>query len=132
MNTADDDVAHYLKIFTFLQIDAIEELLAEHNAAPHERAAQRVLAREATRIVHGPDALASAQRLTTALFSGRVAELTEEDLEQLRLDGIDCTEVTDSKEPSQNECRHYARHHAWVGVPRLRRSPKREVHRRRR
>ena len=50
--------------------------------------AQRILAEEATRLVHGEVALMAARRITEALFSGQLADLTETDLEQLAQDGM--------------------------------------------
>ena len=61
--------------------------------SPHLRGAQRALAAEVTRLVHGEQALDSAERITEALFGGELATLTEQDLEQLKLDGMDATEV---------------------------------------
>jgi len=93
LNTADADVEQFLKIFTFLEIREIEGLLEDMTRAPQARGAQRRLADEITALVHGREALASARRITEALFSGGVGELTEADLEQLRRDGMDCTEA---------------------------------------
>jgi len=93
LNTADDDVENFLKIFTFLTLEEIDGLLDQLAEAPQARVAQRRLADEVTALVHGDAALASAQRITEALFSGGIGALTEADLEQLRLDGMDCTEV---------------------------------------
>jgi tyrosyl-tRNA synthetase len=93
LNTADADVEHFLKIFTFLQLDDIADLIAQLQTAPQLRAAQQALAAEVTRLVHGERALASAQRITEALFTDGFASLTEQDLEQLRLDGMGCCEI---------------------------------------
>jgi len=93
LNTADADVEHFLKVFTFLDLDTVSGLMVELTQSPQLRAAQRRLAVEVTRLVHGDDALASAQRITAALFDGALSSLTEEDLEQLRLDGMSCSEV---------------------------------------
>ncbi len=90
LNTADADVVAYLKYFTFLtepQVQGYEQFVAEE---PHARAAQRRLAEEVTRLVHGEEALASAQRITQALFGGDLGSLNEADLEQLAQDGMDC------------------------------------------
>jgi len=88
MNTADADVYRFLHFFTFLpvqQIEAIRQADAERQGRPQ---AQQALAREVTRMVHGEDGLAAAERITASLFSGDVEGLTEADLEQLKLDGI--------------------------------------------
>ena len=101
LNTADADVEHFLNVFTFLPLDEIAALLAQLAGAAHERIAQKRLAAEVTRLVHGEQALASAERISAALFpgglAGGLADLTEDDLEQLLVDGMDCTEaVADS------------------------------------
>jgi tyrosyl-tRNA synthetase len=95
LNTADADVERYLKIFTFLPLEEIEGVMDEFRAAPGERQAQRRLADELTGMLHGEPGLRSAQRITEALFSGSIDALTEADLEQLRQDGMDTTEVSE-------------------------------------
>jgi tyrosyl-tRNA synthetase len=82
LNTADVDVVRFLKFFTFLNAGRIEELARATVVAPEKREAQRALAREVTGLVHGPDALAEAEAITAALFSGDVAALGEAQLEQ--------------------------------------------------
>lgn len=93
LNTADADVENFLKIFTFLPVAEIETLVAATREAPGERQAQKTLAAEVTRLLHGEGALESAVRISEALFSGSIDVLTEADLVQLRQDGMDCTEV---------------------------------------
>ncbi|MGI2028967.1 tyrosine--tRNA ligase [Endozoicomonas acroporae] len=88
MNTADADVYRFLKFFTFLsmeEIEAIEQADAERQGRPE---AQRILAREATRLVHGEEGLKAAERITEALFSGDITQLSETDMEQLKQDGL--------------------------------------------
>ncbi|WP_274655463.1 tyrosine--tRNA ligase [Paenibacillus humicola] len=80
INTDDNDVIKFLKYFTFLTRDQIEALEEELKQAPEKRIAQRELAREVTRLVHGEDALVSAENITQALFSGDVTQLKEEEL----------------------------------------------------
>lgn len=78
INTADADVVPYLRWFTFLSADELAEL--EHATAerPHERAAQRRLARELTDLVHGRAATASVEHASQALFGrGELSELDE-------------------------------------------------------
>lgn len=93
INTADSDVVSYLRQLTFLDMERIEA--AERAVAdnPGSREAQRLLASEVTRVVHGERGLRSALRITDALFSGSLESLTEVDFEQLALDGIDCTTI---------------------------------------
>jgi tyrosyl-tRNA synthetase len=82
INTDDRDVIKYLKYFTFLSKDEIEELERKLLEAPEQRAAQKALAEEMTKLVHGEDALKQAIRISEALFSGTVSELTAEEIEQ--------------------------------------------------
>ncbi|WP_298398873.1 tyrosine--tRNA ligase [uncultured Azonexus sp.] len=88
LNTADADVYKFLKFFTFLPIERINEIEAADKASGGKPEAQRILAEEATRLVHGEVALMAARRITECLFSGQLADLTENDLEQLAQDGM--------------------------------------------
>lgn len=69
-NTADADVVKYLKLLTLLDAEAINVVAGAHAAAPGERAAQRLLAREMTRLIHGDAGVAQAEAASAALFSG--------------------------------------------------------------
>jgi tyrosyl-tRNA synthetase len=85
---ADDaDAVKLLKIFTFLSLDEIAEIEKEFLAAPHERLAQKTLARELVTLVHGADAYESAVNISTQLFSGNIKELSVSELKQ-GLDGV--------------------------------------------
>jgi tyrosyl-tRNA synthetase len=77
INTADADVERFLKLFTFLTKDEVATLVAAHQADPSQRLAQKRLARETTRSIHGETGLARAEAATSALFSGDVAGLDE-------------------------------------------------------
>ena len=88
LNTADADVYKFLKFFTFLPVARINEIEAADKASGGKPEAQRILAEEATRLVHGEVALMAARRITECLFSGQLADLTENDLEQLAQDGM--------------------------------------------
>lgn len=75
-NTDDRDVERFLKLFTFLPLDEIAQVVEAHEAEPFRRQGQRRLAEEATRIIHGDDGLRRAQQATEVLFGkGSVAEL---------------------------------------------------------
>ena len=76
INTADADVVKYLKIFTFLTREEIEALEVSVQQEPHLRKAQKALAEEMTRLIHGQEALDAAIRITAALFSGNLKELS--------------------------------------------------------
>jgi tyrosyl-tRNA synthetase len=77
LNTSDADVVRFLKIFTFLPIEEIGALGRRVVEAPEKREAQRVLAHEVTRLVHGEAAAAQAERISGALFSGDVGSLSD-------------------------------------------------------
>jgi len=68
INTEDADVIRFLKYYTFLDEARINEIAAEHEAAPHLRGAQKILAAETTIMVHGQDELAKVLAATDALF----------------------------------------------------------------
>ncbi|MGO2696652.1 tyrosine--tRNA ligase [Bavariicoccus seileri] len=82
INQDDRDVIKYLKYFTFLSHEEIEEYATLVETKPHERAAQKRLAAEVTQFVHGKKALEQAQNITKALFSGDVAALSGEEIRQ--------------------------------------------------
>lgn len=82
INTDDRDVVKYLKYFTFLTKEEILELEKQFNEAPEQRVAQKALAAEVTKLVHGEEALDQAIKITEALFSGSVKELTAAEIKQ--------------------------------------------------
>ncbi|ENQ3107865.1 tyrosyl-tRNA synthetase [Bacillus sp. 491mf] len=82
INTDDRDVVKYLKYFTFLSHEEILELEKQVAEAPEKREAQKALAYEMTKLVHGALALEQAIKISAALFSGSVAELTAAEIEQ--------------------------------------------------
>lgn len=82
INTDDRDVVKYLKYFTFLSKEEILELEKQFNEAPEQRVAQKALAAEVTKLVHGEKALDQAIKITEALFSGSVKELTADEIKQ--------------------------------------------------
>lgn len=83
INADDRDVEGYLKFFTFLGVDEIDSICADHAADPGKRVAQHLLAEEVTRSVHGEEELAKAIKASAALFSGDIAGLSAADLEQV-------------------------------------------------
>ena len=82
INTADADVVKYLKIFTFLSHEEIEQLEKAVQEEPHLRKAQKVLAEELTRLIHGEDSLQQAIKISQALFSGDVSSLSAAEIAQ--------------------------------------------------
>lgn len=93
INTADADVYRFLNYFTFLDPAQIKAIEAADLAEVGRPQAQLVLAREATRLVHGEDGLQAAERISQALFSGDVSRLTKDDFEQLRQDGLPASKL---------------------------------------
>jgi tyrosyl-tRNA synthetase len=94
LNAADADVYKFLHYFTYLTPVDIADIEAADAAATGRPSAQGILAREVTALVHGEDGLRAAERISTALFSGELGDLTEPDFEQLRLDGLPSTDVS--------------------------------------
>jgi tyrosyl-tRNA synthetase len=82
INTSDADVVKYLKFFTFLSKEEIEELEKAVQEEPHLRKAQKALGEEMTRLIHGEDALQQAIRISAALFSGDIQSLTGSEIKQ--------------------------------------------------
>lgn len=80
INTPDNEVIMRLKQFTFLPLDEIKKIEEEFLAAPHLRLAQKVLASEVTKFVHGEEALNEAIKITDALFSGDIKSLTAKEI----------------------------------------------------
>ena len=80
VNTDDRDVIRYLKLFTFLDEEEIAELERAVRERPERREAQRRLAEEMTRLIHGEEGLKRAVRATEVLFGGSLEGLTAEEL----------------------------------------------------
>ncbi|HVU23361.1 MAG TPA: tyrosine--tRNA ligase [Opitutus sp.] len=78
VNTEDAKVGEYLRKFTFLAREEIEALDAAHAANPGAREAHKALAREVTRLVHGPSALDAALKASAILFGAEIGDTTEE------------------------------------------------------
>jgi tyrosyl-tRNA synthetase len=82
LNASDADVRRFLLLFTDRTPEATDELVTRHEEAPHRREAQRTLAREATAMLHGEEAMERSEKAAGALFSGNVRELDLETLEE--------------------------------------------------
>ncbi len=102
LNVADDDAERYIKIFTMLDRETIESLIAEHREDPGQRKLQKVLAREVTVMVHGQAEYDNALRASGILFG----KATSEDLRKLDektflevFDGVPTFELDRSKLP---------------------------------
>jgi len=80
MNTDDRQVREFLLKFTLLPVGEVDEIVAAHEKAPERRSAQRALAREVTRLVHGEAATVAAEEASVVLFGGSVDEAGPEAL----------------------------------------------------
>jgi tyrosyl-tRNA synthetase len=100
LNAGDEDAAKWIRIFTFLEKETIENLEGEHQMAPHNRVLQKRLAKEVTTLVHGEDAYQFAVNASEILFGNATAEtllqLSEDQLLQV-LDGIPQHEISAEK-----------------------------------
>ncbi len=80
LNVDDETAKDLVKIYTLLDKDTVEALIADHETNPGERALQKTLAREVTDIVHSRERRESVERVTAALFGGTINELTDDDI----------------------------------------------------
>jgi tyrosyl-tRNA synthetase len=92
-NSADADVIDYLKIFTFFDAAHIDQLAAAHDQDPGARAAHIALAQAVTRLVHGDEGVDAAERISEALFTNQLSQLSASDLGQLAQDGMSASET---------------------------------------
>ncbi|MDH3423355.1 MAG: tyrosine--tRNA ligase, partial [Gemmatimonadota bacterium] len=93
INVEDADVVRYLRFFTLLEVDQIADLADKVESEPHARTAQRALADDVTRRLHGETGLASAKAATQALFGGDVAGLGADEISDVFAD-VPSSEVT--------------------------------------
>ena len=80
LNIADAVGVKFLKIFTFLSLDEIDEIAKAFEAAPHERLAQKTLAKEVVTMVHGEAAYQQAVNISEQLFAGHIKALSVKDI----------------------------------------------------
>lgn len=80
INTPDKDAVSFLKKFTFMSIEETKEIIEEFEKAPHQRLAQKKIAEELTVLVHGKEAYESAVRISQALFSGNIKDLSVDEI----------------------------------------------------
>ncbi len=93
LNAADADVYKFLKYFTFLSVDDIDKLERVDKDSGTKPQAQKVLAQEVTRLVHGDDGLRASEVITRSLFDGSVGGLSVTNLMQLEQDGLPSSEL---------------------------------------
>ena len=93
LNVADEDVYKFLRYFTFLSLEEIEDIERSDRDSDKRPEAQRILAREVTELVHGKLGVEAALRISDALFSGDPNKLSKKDFEQMCQDGISSSSV---------------------------------------
>lgn len=84
INTEDSKVEEYLKVFTFLTKEEIEKVIKEHNKEPEKRIAQKELAKQIITDLHGSEEFDKALRISEALFSGDIMNLSVDEI----MDGL--------------------------------------------
>ena len=94
INADDSKVFEYLKVFTFLSKDEIEEIMNRQNERPELRIAQKSLAYEVVKDIHGKEAAEKAVSISNALFTGNIKELTDNEIKQA-FHGIPTVEITE-------------------------------------
>ena len=81
INSDDSKVEEYLKVFTFLSKEEIEAIMKQHNECPEKRIAQKELAKQIITDLHGIEEFNKAVRISEALFSGNIKELSLKEIE---------------------------------------------------
>lgn len=79
INTADEDAKNFIKIFTFLSKEEIENLISEQDKDPGKRVLQKALAKEVTTMVHGEADYLAAVETSKVLFDGTIVDLSNLD-----------------------------------------------------
>ena len=83
LNSDDSKVYEYLKVFTFLSKEEIEEIMQKQNECPEKRIAQKTLAYEVVKDIHSKEDAEHAIKVSEALFTGNVKELTDKEIEMV-------------------------------------------------
>lgn len=81
LNSDDSKVFEYLKVFTFLTKEEIEDIMQKQNQTPEERIAQKALAYEVVKDIHSKEDADHAVKASNALFTGNIKDLTDEEIE---------------------------------------------------
>ena len=97
LSTADADDYKFMKYFTFISADEIDEIEQSDKTSNSKPEGQGILAKEVTELLHGTAGWEAAMRISEALFSGDIASLTAGDVAQLELDGLPHSEIRGSK-----------------------------------
>ena len=83
INTDDSKVEEYLKVFTFLSLDEIDDIMACHKKAPEQRSAQKELAKQIITDLRGEDEFLHAKEVSEALFTGNIKNLTDNEIKEV-------------------------------------------------
>ena len=100
LNTTDQDALNYIKIFTFLSREQIEQKIEEHIESPHLRILQKIIAKEITIFVHGEDAFKKAVEASQILFGNATSKALQKIDTELFLElfeGVPQTKVSMSR-----------------------------------
>ena len=92
INSEDSKVIDYLKFLTFLSKEEIEELAEKNATQPHLREAHKALAKEVISFIHSEEDYNQALKISAALFSGNIKELTADEIE-MGFNDLPCVEV---------------------------------------
>ena len=94
INSSDEKVEEYLKVFTFLSKEEIEDVMKKHLEKPEERLAQKTLAKEFITDLHGEEEYEKALKITNALFKGDIKSLSEDELKDA-MNGVDTKNINE-------------------------------------
>ena len=96
LNSADADVIHYLKVFTFLNKEEIEALEVKVQNEPHLREAQKVLAYEVVKLMHSKEDADDCVKMSNVLFGGDIKELTLDQI-NICMEGVKSLDVNEGE-----------------------------------
>ena len=94
INSEDEKVEDYLKVFTFLKPEEITDIMKKHKKEPHLRLAQKTLATEIITDLHGKESAEQAIKISESLFSGDIKSFTSKDIE-VAFKGLTPFEITE-------------------------------------
>ena len=83
LNSSDEKVEEYLKVYTFLSKEEIEDIMKKHMEKPEDRFAQKTLAKEFIVDLRGLDEYERALKITDALFNGKIKDLSKDEIKMV-------------------------------------------------
>jgi tyrosyl-tRNA synthetase len=96
LSTSDSDIYKFMKFFSLMSVEEINDIESIDKSSSGKPIAQKILAEELTKLVHGTNGLNSSLRITDAIFNSEFCNLTELDFEQLSLDGLETFELNEN------------------------------------